>query len=243
MKKLPLWAKIVLPTFLIIALVALFFGGTLYDFIQINPLATGEVIPNVYAVRTGTVNSYLVKGDSGYIMIDAGSSKEQVEMALKDLEILPEEIISIFLTHSDSDHTASVSLFQNANLYLPELEVQMIDGTTMRNSRRSNSLDSIFLTLKDNDVIEINRNTIRCIATPGHTPGSMSFLINDEYLFTGDAMGLINGKADLFISIYNMDEEMQAESISKLSTIGTQYIFTAHHGYSDNPIFVFEGWQ
>ena len=242
MNKLPLWAKIVLPILLIIALTALLFGGTLYDFIQINPLATGEVVPNVYAARTGTVNFYLIKGDSGYIMIDAGGSKEQAERALRDLEILPEEIVAILLTHSDSDHTASIPLFSNAKLYLPELEVQMIDGTTMRNSRRSNSLDSVFLVLKDNDEIEIDGNTILCIATPGHTPGSMSFLINNEYLFVGDAMGLINGKAALFISIYNMDEEIQSESISKLAAIGAQYIFTAHHGYSDDPTFAFEKW-
>jgi len=243
MKKLPLWTKIVLPMLFIIVLVIFIFGGTIYDFMKIRPLATGEVIPNVYAIRTGIVNTYLVKGDNGYIMIDAGGSKEQVEKGLQDLEILPEKIVAIFLTHSDHDHIASIPLFINAKLYLPEMEVQMIDRTTKRNRNNSNSLDSKFSTIKDNDEIEIAGITIRSIANPGHTPGSMSFLINDEFLFTGDAMGLIKGRASLFISIYNMDEKTQAESISKLATLDMKYIFTAHHGYSDNPTFVFENWK
>lgn len=45
--------------------------------------------------------------------------------------------------------------------------------------------------LKDDDEIKFGSETIRVIATPGHTPGSTSFLWRDR-LFTGDAL-LING--------------------------------------------------
>jgi sulfur dioxygenase len=45
--------------------------------------------------------------------------------------------------------------------------------------------------LKDGDVIEFGSQTIHVIATPGHTPGSLSFLWKD-HLFTGDSL-LING--------------------------------------------------
>lgn len=45
--------------------------------------------------------------------------------------------------------------------------------------------------LKDGDVLQLGRQAIHVIATPGHTPGSMSFLWNDR-VFTGDAL-LING--------------------------------------------------
>ena len=236
----PLWFIIVLSIMLILALTAFIFRRTIYDFANISPLATGEVIPNIYAVKTGSVNFYLIKGDTGYILIDAGGSIEQADRALKDLKILPDDIVAIFLTHSDSDHTASIPLFSNAKLYIHELEVQMIDGTTKRNSRRSNSLDAGFSVLKDNDKVEMDGITVLGIATPGHTPGSMSFMLNDKYLFTGDSMALINGKVSLFISVYNMDEKIQSESLKKLSDVGAKYIFTAHHGYSDNPAYVFE---
>jgi sulfur dioxygenase len=45
--------------------------------------------------------------------------------------------------------------------------------------------------LKDGDVIDFGSQSINVIATPGHTPGSLSFLWKDR-LFTGDSL-LING--------------------------------------------------
>lgn len=45
--------------------------------------------------------------------------------------------------------------------------------------------------LKDGDVIVFGNQSIHVIATPGHTPGSLSFLWKDR-LFTGDSL-LING--------------------------------------------------
>lgn len=65
--------------------------------------------------------------------------------------------------------------------------------------------------LKDNDILMLGSLEITVLATPGHTPGSVSFLCNDR-VFTGDAL-LINGcgrtdfqggsAANLFDSITN----------------------------------------
>lgn len=65
--------------------------------------------------------------------------------------------------------------------------------------------------LKDGDVLTLGSQEIKVIATPGHTPGSVSFLCNDR-VFTGDTL-LINGcgradfqggsAANLFDSIIN----------------------------------------
>ncbi|MCB4811524.1 MBL fold metallo-hydrolase [Methylovorus menthalis] len=45
--------------------------------------------------------------------------------------------------------------------------------------------------LEDGDTVELGSKRIQVIATPGHTPGSLSFLWKDR-VFTGDAL-LING--------------------------------------------------
>ena len=244
MKKLPKWAKpTIIITLFVITLTILLFGRTLYDFSKTNVLATSEIIPNIYAKKTGSVNCFLIRGEEGYIMVDTGSNIVQTEKALSELGIMPEQITAILLTHSDSDHVAAVSLFTNADVYLSESEVQLIDGTTRRFWWGNNSLDREFTTINDNEVLQIAGYEILCIAVPGHTPGSMSFLFNNEYLFVGDAMGLINGKAGLFINVFNMDEEAQATSISKLAAVDAQYIFTSHHGYSDNLVFVFDEWE
>ena len=260
MKKLPKWAKIVLPIFFVVALAAILLVPPLYVYQsginQLTPLPTGQVTSSVFVAKVGHDNFFLIRGDDGYIMIDASGDKEQAESALQELGILAEDVSAIFLTHTDPDHIAAISLFPNANLYLSELEVQMIDGTTRRASglllflatiTRHPILDHSFeyeySTLADNEVIEIDGNVIQAISTPGHTLGSMSFLVNDKYLFTGDAMSMSNGRADLFISLLNMDEDMAAESISRLAEVQAEYIFTAHHGYSTDLAYVFEGWD
>jgi len=51
--------------------------------------------------------------------------------------------------------------------------------------------DSADIQLQDNDEILFGAEKIKVIATPGHTPGSLSFLWRDR-LFTGDSL-LING--------------------------------------------------
>jgi len=237
-----------------VLLVAVLFGRTLLDLTHISPLTTRAVTQNVYAVQTGTANFFLIRADSGYIAIDAGSDMEEAEEGLYELGISPEDVVAIFLTHGDSDHIAAISLFPNARLYLSEDEVQMIDGTTNRASGLFLLLSRImgfdvnnpvfpyeYLTLTNNEEVEIDGVLIEGILTPGHTPGTMCFLVNERYLFTGDAMSIRrNGRAARMVHLFDMDNNQASESISEIATIQAQYIFTSHHGYSDDLDFVFE---
>ncbi len=70
------------------------------------------------------------------------------------------------------------------------------------------------------------------IITPGHTPGSMCYLINNKYLFTGDALSIKAGKIDKFNEFFNMDTET-----------ATEYIFSAHYGYSDDYKNAVKDWK
>ena len=257
MKKIPRWGKITLSTFLVvILLIAAFFGRTLHGLRLLEPIPTRAITDDVYAVLTGPANFFLIRGDSGYIAIDAGANKEEATEGLSRLGIDPSRIVAIFLTHSDSDHTAAISLFPNARLYLSEQEVQMIDGTTDRTNALFRVLSRVaglhlpdpgfpyeYQTLVHNDKKEIDGVFVQSILTPGHTPGSMSFLVNERYLFTGDAMSLRDGRAGRMPHLLDMNNQQAIESISKIATISAQYIFTSHHGYSGNLDFVFENWD
>jgi glyoxylase-like metal-dependent hydrolase (beta-lactamase superfamily II) len=55
-----------------------------------------------------------------------------------------------------------------------------------------------FVDLKNIDEIEIGSNKIKIIKTPGHTDGSVCFLVNDNALLTGDTLFLEGvGRPDL----------------------------------------------
>jgi len=96
--------------------------------------------------------------------------------------------------------------------------------------------------IEDNQVLDIVGLKVKGILTPGHTPGSTCYPINDEDLFTGDTLKLENQKAAVFNAFFNMDTAAQKESIVKLAGLtGIKYVFTDHYGYSDNAAKVFEG--
>jgi glyoxylase-like metal-dependent hydrolase (beta-lactamase superfamily II) len=55
-----------------------------------------------------------------------------------------------------------------------------------------------FSALGDGDVLEIGSSTLEAVRTPGHTPESTSYLLDDEALFTGDTLFLsAAGRPDL----------------------------------------------
>ncbi len=217
------------------AVILVFCGVFMYQFSSATksmaPIDTKNVTGEVYAVKDGFVNMYLIKGADGYVAVDAGNDKKIIEPELKKLGIDPDRVIAVFLTHSDGDHTASIQLFKNARVFLSEKEENMVNGRTKRFLIFGNKIPGSYALLRDNSMTAISGIQVRGISTPGHTPGSMCYIVNDTYLFTGDTISLSSGKADLFVKLFNMDEKTQVDSIKKLASLaGIKFIFTAHHG-------------
>lgn len=68
-------------------------------------------------------NCTYVETDEAKILIDLGTSSLYVENALKDINVDPEEIDIILLTHTHTDHTAGLKVFlkkYSTTLYLTE---------------------------------------------------------------------------------------------------------------------------
>jgi glyoxylase-like metal-dependent hydrolase (beta-lactamase superfamily II) len=202
---------------------------------KMSPSATQEITSSVYAIKDTNVNLFLIKGNDGYIAVDAGNSLELVRQEMQKLSIDPLKVVAVFLTHTDLDHVASLDLFTNAKIYISKAEEQMINGKTPRFFVINNKKIAHYELLDDNQTINVSGLKVRGIATPGHTPGAMSYVINDAYLFVGDTMSLKNGKADLFNEFFNMDSETERESIKKLAALqNLKYVFTAHYGFTDD---------
>jgi len=205
------------------------------DLGRMAPLETGEVVKGVYSLKDSRVNMYLVKTSNTCIAIDAGNDTENIRKELKRMNVNPADVAAVFLTHSDADHVGALDLFQKARIYLSKQEVQMIDGSKSRFLVFKNQLKFVYTVLDDNETIHIDSLKIMAVSTPGHTPGSMCYVVDGQYLFTGDSMGLRSGKADIFSKTINMDNKTQRESMQKLASLTrVKYIFTAHHGYSDS---------
>jgi glyoxylase-like metal-dependent hydrolase (beta-lactamase superfamily II) len=188
---------------------------------------------------------YLIKTNDSYVAIDAAINLKNVKKEMDKLNIAPERVTAVLLTHTDSDHVGAIKLFKNAKVYISSNEEQMINGKTVRAAFiMKNRLDSTYQTIKDNQKIDISGLSVKGILTPGHTPGSMSYIINDKYLFTGDTLSLKDQKVELFNEFFNMDSATEEKSISKLAVLSDiKYIFTGHYGYTDNFQKAFESWK
>ena len=75
--------------------------------------------------------------------------------------------------------------------------------------------NGIFEPLENHSVIRFGHVNVKVMAipTPGHTPGSMSFLVNDQFLLSGDTI-FVGGLVVLIL-----EERLASEP--KFSTIQT----------------------
>lgn len=238
--------RILLAAAIVVVLLVAFLGVQVYrlkgDMDRMAAAETGRITDRVAAVKDSIVNLYVVKGATRSIAFDAGNSTEGVRSGLKSLGIDPADVAAVFLTHGDSDHTGGLSVFEKADVYLPRAEEQMIDGRTARFFFFfKNELGRTHLPIDDGQTVEIDGLTVTAILTPGHTPGSTSYVVDGQYLFTGDNLSLQSGKAGVFSEMINMDSSVQRESLKRLAKLeGIRYVFTAHHGYTESFDAAFE---
>jgi len=233
--KRALWGLVTVITLLVILIVMYGIKAT-SEMKKMSPAETGEITDSIFTIKDAFVNMYLVKTGNRYIAIDAGNSTNGIKEGLDKLKICPDSIMGIFLTHTDGDHTKALSLFPKASIYISKQEEKIINGEKSRFIFFSNSLfGRPYITLEDNQALNILNLKIQGILVPGHTIGSMCYLIDEKYLFTGDALGLNGDKISRFSQLFNMDSEIAAKSMEKLVDFpNAQYIFTAHHGYSSD---------
>jgi len=209
------------------------------------PAGTQRVVDDIYVINDEYVNFYLVKTDSGFISIDTGASPDKIEIQLKKINLEPSKVEAVFLTHTDADHTGGLQLFPNAKVYMSSEEEQMINGKTRRAIFFRNKLPvTNYNLIADNQTIEVSGLKMQGIFTPGHTAGSMSYVVADTYLFTGDTLSIKKGEAGTFPGFFNMSTKRQRESITKISRLpNIKYVFTAHHGYTGDFKTLFANWK
>ena len=241
--------KILIGVGILVVLVLVIGGGFVYKFkaeiSKMHPTETGKIVDNIFAVKDEFVNVYLLQDGDNYIAIDAGNDLEVVAAELKKLNINPDMVIAVLLTHSDPDHVAGLPLFKNAKIYLAKAEVPMLTGEKQKIPGVSNKISrNDYTLLEDQQSLIIGNEKSFSILTKGHTSGSMCFQVNDKYLFTGDILSLENGKIGPSVKFLDMDHEMATKSISKITNLpNVEYIFTAHFGYTNNYKNAVKDWK
>ena len=134
--------------------------------IEIHKVVVGPYDNNVFVVRCTET------GDA--VLIDAANEHEQLLELSRRLGVR-----RILETHGHHDHIGAVAAMREAGY---EVAVTAADAPRLKDVGYDVFLD-------DAEVIEVGRLRLHAIHNPGHTEGSISFLVDGHpILFSGDTL-------------------------------------------------------
>ena len=220
-----------------------------------KPLNTGRIDGHVACVREWVANIFFYTKNGNTVMIDAGYNYSRLREKMGWLDIDPASIRHILITHQDTDHvgaleTDSEQLFRDATVYIGEIENRYLTGEVRRKVMHGLyrlpmvKTDNERVLLRDGELLQIGDIKVECILVPGHTWGHMVYLIDDEYLFTGDTIWFGADGGYSFISTLAEDNRLAVQSLEKLEKILRDRkqpveIITGHTGWTDDLDFAF----
>lgn len=122
---------------------------------------------------------YLVEGDEKAVLIDAGTNIKDLDKIVASITDKP---VMLVATHVHPDHTgASID-------YFSELYINPADTVGIPQFMPNYKGEVKYL--KDGELIDLGGRQLEVVFTPGHTPGSTTFVDKAaHYGFSGDSFG------------------------------------------------------
>lgn len=174
-----------------------------------------SIILQVEKIGKGCL-SYIVGSNGEAIVIDPVYPAEKYVEFARDEGL---QIVKVIDTHQHADHVSAardLATLTNSKLYMSKYEQYDFESSR----------------IGDGDIINIGNSRIRAIHTPGHTGGSMSYLLDENYVFTGDILFVEGiGRPDLRNKAKEFADDLYNTLHEKLLTLPNDTIvLPAHHG-------------
>lgn len=157
------------------------------DDVYVKPF---RIAGNVYYVGTKAVCSHLIDTGDGLIIIDTGYPEHDHLLinSIWEAGFNPYDIKIVLHTHAHYDHfgaTNTLVKLYGAKAYLGRKEYESITrkpelAVIPDEPYASYRMFRPDVLLEDGDLITLGDTTIRCVETPGHTEGTMSFFFDVE---------------------------------------------------------------
>lgn len=201
-------------------------------------------------IRLGITNCYLIKGNQGYILVDAGSLRKGKRFLrmLKKHKINPHEIKLIIITHAHYDHVGTLEQIKkicNCPVAISPQEGEIVSkglvvippgtnlmgkivsllGKTFSFVLRFPKCEVDYMITQEFSLEEFGVAG-RIVPTPGHTPGSLSVILDDGRAMVGDlAMNMPGGR---IFPIFAEQPDVIFESWGELVENGVKTLYPAH---------------
>ncbi len=147
-----------------------------------------KIFGNLYFVGTKPASTHIIDTGEGLIMLDSGyqHSLYNVIDGIYSVGLDVHDLKYIIHTHGHIDHfgaTRALVELTGSKTFLGEPDRQYANGELDLSYAKELDMEfnEIFepdVLVKDGDIIELGNTKIKAVATPGHTPGAMSYFFD-----------------------------------------------------------------
>jgi len=141
----------------------------------------------LYFVGSEKVSVHLIKSDKGLILIDTGYPDmfEKIVQNIGEVGFSVSDVTAIFHSHGHIDHfgcTRKLKELSGAKTYISCEDNEIVNGTYDLSWAKELGLEreepfDCDVLIRDGDVFDFGDVAVRCVLTPGHTDGVLSFFI------------------------------------------------------------------
>lgn len=224
-----------------------------------NPPA--EITDDLWMLGTRAYPLYLFRGPREATIVEGGigAMGPLLREQLQPLEIPPDSVKQVVITHAHPDHVMSVPLFRKmfsgaevlaseaaASTLASEKAVSLfckLDDALCGALRQSGVIDerhrrdplpeeriAVDRTLKEGDTVTAGEFSLRVLATPGHSDCSLSFYDADRgVLLISDASGYYMPQHDAWWPNYFADYAAYLDSIRRLAALEVEILCLSHN--------------
>lgn len=199
------------------------------------------------------VNCYLLEEENGLTLIDA-AMPFSAKGIIRTAEKLGKAVTAIILTHAHDDHVGALDAiakhYPDAKVYISERDADLLRGDRslrpdepqmpIKGGVPKNIVTKPDVLLKEGDTI----GSLKAIRTPGHTPGSMSFIDQRSgSVIAGDALQMFRKFVVAgtlvplfpFPALATWNKEIALQSARKLQALKPSLLAAGHGDWVKNP--------
>ena len=209
----------------------------------------------VQPVKFGHSNIYLIKTESGYILVDAGMPNKEKDLddVFVNSGIDPQSVQLIIATHGHLDHVGSIAHAQKVTggkiLCHRSFSDDLAHGKAERAVARNllghvlnflTSLSGSKFAGTEPDILMDDEFDLReygiagkILHTPGHSPSSVSLILDNGEALVGD-MVRGEGSGKIGIGMFYEDKSILLESLEKVAVFEPRIIYLSHGTTTDN---------
>lgn len=210
---------------------------------RIKTYLVGEIGTNCYVIYR--------EAEKKAVIVDPGANGPYILSMCRELSVTPEAIL---LTHGHFDHILAVAditrAFPDIKIYAGEHEKETLNSPAVNLSSGFGESCTVQADeyVKDGDILSIAGISFQVLFTPGHTSGSVCYLIKEEgVLISGDTLFLESlGRTDFPTGSQLMIVKSIRERLFTLP--GDTLVYPGHgdmttigHEKTYNPVALYRG--